>query len=319
MIKYRRQLIKYGEAAEVYIFPVTESGRAGKGSRGGRGKRRKPSRACQERLNNEHRAARVARELGYNFAVGDPVITLTYAGRPPESYEEAQKAIRGYLAKIKRAADDDIRYLYITEQGSRAKRWHHHLVLHAPGVAWETLCKKWGRGRVDISGLYFDDEGSARGLARYLCKNSGEGDEDGEIQSGTADKLKAGRVHRSRNIKQPPIFENDFEISRRAAGRIAGEIMHGDELGEVRGLEGYTVTSSGTFFNDINGGYYIRIYLKSGGDNFVQVRGRRGKADKRRPGTAQKIRGRRADTPGGGSGGASRGGRQGCGGDRQSC
>ena len=33
MIKYRRQLIKYGEAAEVYIFPVTESGRAGKGSR----------------------------------------------------------------------------------------------------------------------------------------------------------------------------------------------------------------------------------------------------------------------------------------------
>lgn len=306
MVKYRRELIKYGDAAEVYIYPVTESGRAGKGSRG---KRRKPSRACQERLNAVHRVQRVARELGYNFGVGDPVITLTYKGTPPQSYEEAQKFARGYLAKIQRAAGEPIKYIYITEQGSRARRWHHHIVLHAPGVSWETINNKWGRGRVDISGLYLDDEGTAQGLARYLCKNSGEGDEDGETQSGTAGKLKAGRVHRSRNIKQPPALVNDFEITRRKAGRLAKELVQGDELGEVHGLEGYTVTKAGTFYNDINGGYYIRIFLKTGGGaKSVQVRGRGRKQDKSRPGDVKKIRGRGADTQSSKAGGATRGG-----------
>ena len=101
MIRYRRQLIRYGDAAEVYIYPVSECGRAGKGSRG---KRRKPSRACQERLNNIHRAQRLGREIAHNFQPGAPVIALSYAGVAPQSYEEAQKYINAYLGKIKRAA-----------------------------------------------------------------------------------------------------------------------------------------------------------------------------------------------------------------------
>lgn len=71
MIRYRRQLFRYGEAAEIYIYPVKETGR-----KGPRGKRRKPSKACQSRLNNLHRAARLTREIGANFGEGDIFITL---------------------------------------------------------------------------------------------------------------------------------------------------------------------------------------------------------------------------------------------------
>ena len=265
MVRYRRQLWRFGECAEVYIFPVKETGRRGKGSRG---KRRRPSRACQNVLNNKHRAARLGRELAENFGRGDLFITLTYKQQPSD-YQRARKDIQNYFTRVNRrrksAGLEPLKCIWTTEQGSRSGRWHHHLVISG-GLPWEPMAKLWGLGLCDIAGLEPDEGGQLWGLAGYLCKLGGEqkqGDEDENGAVAAASKMQGGRLHRTRNIITPEPTENDFEITRRKAARIAGEVLQGDELGEVMPmLSGYYVTGSSTFYNDLDGNYYIRITLK---------------------------------------------------------
>ena len=307
MIRYRRQLYRYGEAAEVYIYPVKETGR-----KGPRGKRRKPSKTCQARLNNLHRTARLTREIGANFGEGDIFITLTYKQQPGD-YQRATKDIKNYFDRIKRAMKraglaGEFKAVWVSEQGSRSGRWHHHAIITG-GLPWEELSRLWALGRVEISGLYETDTGRFDGLAGYMCKSSGAAapaDEDEDEQDGAAGKMQGGRIHRTKNIITPEPLENDFEISRRKAGRIAKELMQGDDAGEVLPkLAGYRVTETGTFYNDIDGHYYIKILLKKakkakqktgGGAKSVQVQRGAGKPNKSRSGGTKKAKKQQADS-----------------------
>lgn len=220
MIRYRRQLFRYGEAAEIYIYPVKEAGR-----RGPRGKRRKPSKACQSRLNNLHRAQRLTRELGANFGGGDIFITLTYKQQPGD-YQRAAKDIKNYFDRIKRAMKraglaGEFKAVWVTEQGSRSGRWHHHAIITG-GLPWEELSRLWSLGRVEISGLYETDTGRFDGLAGYMCKSSGAAapaDEDEDEQDGAAGKMQGAGSTALKTLSPPNRLKM---ILRSAAGRRGG-------------------------------------------------------------------------------------------------
>lgn len=260
-MKYRRKLIRYGAQAEVYIYPVFEK------ARGRRSKKRKPSRECQQALNNKRRERRLAREIGFNFGKGDIFLTLTYDDQHnPGSYERAEKDIKNYLAKIKREAARSgavLKYIYVTEKGSISGRWHHHLIITGC-VSYQTFNDKWGMGYISSSWLRPSPD-AYKHLAKYCCKGYYEQDdepEDEDEQSRAVSCMKAGRLHRSRNIAQPTEVENDFEISRRKAARIAGEALEINDAGEVIPmLKGYTITGCESFYNDANGGYYLALTL----------------------------------------------------------
>lgn len=261
-MRYRRRLYRYGDKAEVYIYPVKESGKKGKGSRG---KKRKPSRACQKMLNNKHRAGRLNREITANFDEGDSFLTLTYK-TTAQSYERAHKDIVNFIKRYKRAArkaglTGEIKYIYVTEQGRKSMRWHHHIVLSGELKASE-IQKLWGLGYVDIRPLSADEGGEFKGLAGYLCKYGEIDDVPVRPEKGAADIMTGGRIHRSRNIMTVEPTDNDFEISRRKAKRISEEYEAGDELCEyIPLLQGYEIESISNFFNEIDGCYYPRIIL----------------------------------------------------------
>lgn len=262
-MKYRRKLIRYGRQAEVYIYPVHE------GRKGGRAKKRKPSRECQRALNNKMRERRLAREIGFNFGKGDIFLTLSYDDKHnPADYGRAERDIKNYLAKIKRLADkagEVLKYIYVTEQGSISGRWHHHLIISGC-VNRQIFDEKWGMGYTDISGLRPGPD-AYKHLAKYCCKGyyqkpDSEDDEDDEEGQAAASRLTAGRLHRSRNIEQPAEQENDYEISRRKAARIAEEALEINDAGEIIPLlKGYTITGCESFYNEVNGGYYLALTL----------------------------------------------------------
>ena len=260
-MKYRRKLIRYGDQAEVYIYPVFEKGR------GRRSKKRKPSSECRRALNNKKRANRLAREIGFNFGKGDVFLTLTYDDRHnPDSYERAEKDMRNYLLKIKREASKAgkvLKYIYVTEQGSISGRWHHHLIISGC-VSRQIFDEKWGKGYTNISGLRPGPD-AYKHLAKYCCKgyyDKEDEPEEEDEQGRAASCFKAGRLHRSKNIAQPAEQENDYEISRRKAARIAEEALEINDAGEVIPLlKGYSITGCESFYNDRNGGYYIALTL----------------------------------------------------------
>ena len=256
-MKYRRQAWKHGESMDIFVFPVKEKSP-------GRGKKRKPTRACQERLNKIHKADDLKRKLGLNFREGDIYFTATYTDDDqPESYERAYKDAKNFLARVMRARrktgiEESFKWVFVTEQGSVSGRWHHHFIFTG-GLPWEQVAKIWGKGKKSIDGLYYDEAGSFKGIAYYFCKveekNKKASDDDDEIGSG-------GRLHTSRNLIKPNCTENDFEISRRKASRIAKSVID-DDISDIIGItKGYRIVEAANFFNEIDGCYYLKIYLR---------------------------------------------------------
>ncbi|MBR4908817.1 MAG: hypothetical protein IKZ43_07390 [Acidaminococcaceae bacterium] len=69
-----------------------------------------------------------------NFDVNDYFISLSYADRfLPESEEEADKVIKKYIRELRKEAKKrgikNLKYIYVTEAGSKNGRIHHHMIL----------------------------------------------------------------------------------------------------------------------------------------------------------------------------------------------
>ena len=126
-----------------------------------------------------------------NFGEGDLHVTLTYAkDRRPETAEEANALRAKFLAELRkkfRKAEVDLKYIGVTEIGSRGAV-HHHIVINNPeGVdVMKLIQKAWPHGHPFFSPLY--EEGEYEQLADYLLKGESE---------------KTASYTRSRNLKIP--------------------------------------------------------------------------------------------------------------------
>lgn len=176
---YRVKTIRAGKQLEVQLYEVWDTKSRNKS------KAEKPSRERQEKLNEEYSKLRCVRLINANFTEKDSWITLTYTAlNRPATEEQAEKNIKNYIARVKRAFQDiDLKYVYTIEHGDS---WtHHHVVCNVSDrdrleELWASkseLARKRKNpayyvqqyGRTNARRLQPDDF-CLTGLARYISK-----------------------------------------------------------------------------------------------------------------------------------------------------
>lgn len=246
---YREQKYQYGDYLEVNLYPVYYHARAKK-----RSTKRKPSRACQTRLNQINAERQLARIMAANFTNEDYSLTLTYSPENcPDDLERAKKDLRNFFDRLnrarKRAGLEPTKYIYSLEVGEKTKRVHFHLVLSG-GLKIKEIQKIWGKGYVDkIKALMFDETG-LRGLARYFCKQQ---------VSSSASTANCKRYQCSQNCVKPEPKTNDHKYSKRKVKEIASESENRRMIEAL--YPGYFCAECESFWNENNGENYITIML----------------------------------------------------------
>ena len=243
-LKYREHRFICGQYLETDIYPVwsqsTKSGR--------RAKKSKPSSETQARLNKRNAERRVIRLLNTNFTPSDIRIDLTY--RPEDLTADADAAARelkNFLRRVKyyrqKAGLPELKYVAVTEQGSRSKRFHHHIVLNCGDIPVRRLAEIWGHGYTRVTPLQFDEQGIT-GIAKYLVK----------------DPVLGKRWQASQNLKQPEEHTRDGYISQYKVRELAQS--QNDAREELERLyAGYDLTECKSYYNEINGSYYITVLM----------------------------------------------------------
>ena len=204
---YREKRYYCGEYLDVYIYPTYRQGRS-------RGKRSKPTSAAQAKLNQRHREEKLVRLLHANFTPDDLEIHLTYQ-QQPESPEEAQRLLRNYIRRVQRARKKQglppLKYIAVTEKGSKNGRYHHHVTLSG-GMDRDELEKLWGLGYANSRRLQFTESGLA-GLGHYIVKSP----------------LYARAWNASKNLIDPEPKTRDGRISGRRAEELARDTTNNAE------------------------------------------------------------------------------------------
>lgn len=171
---YRTKTTTAGKMVEVDIYPVFADK-----AQAPRGEKKKRSRPAQLNL-NDRRAKRYLNNLiSANFGEGDLWGTFEYdADHLPESPEDAQKKMQGFIRKVnrirKKRGQDNLRYIYVTEyaDGPEKKiRVHHHMIFSGDCDRDEIEALwKYGK-RTKTERLAPDKDTHLAGLAMYIMKD----------------------------------------------------------------------------------------------------------------------------------------------------
>lgn len=241
---YREKRYACGEYLDVYIYPVfSQISKTGR-----RGKRRASSEA-QKKLNQRHREEKLVRLLHANFTPDDLEIHLTYETQP-ESPEEAARLVRNFIRRVQRARKKQglppLKYIVVTERGSKNGRYHHHVTLSG-GMDRDELESLWGLGYANSRRLQFTESGLS-GLGHYIVK----------------DPVGKKAWNASKNLIDPEPKTRDGRISGRQADELAKDTTNNAEFEKL--YPGYFLSEAGAWHNDINGGRYIvaRFYRRDG-------------------------------------------------------
>lgn len=219
---YREKRYYCGEYLDVYIYPTYRQGRS-------RGKRSKPDPPpAQAKLNQRHREEKLVRLLHANFTPDDLEIHLTYQ-QQPESPEEAQRLLRNYIRRVQRARKKQglppLKYIAVTEKGSKNGRYHHHVTLSG-GMDRDELEKLWGLGYANSRRLQFTESGLA-GLGHYIVKS----------------QLYARAWNASKNLIDPEPKTRDGRISGKRAEELARDTTNNAEYERL--YPGYFLADAG--------------------------------------------------------------------------
>lgn len=118
---YRTKTTKAGPRLETEIYPIFGREQTGRL----RAARQNATPEAVAKLNYERSRRYMIQLADANFTEEDISLTLTYNGQPPE-YEEAQKDIRNFLARVKRLREkrgmEPLKYIYTIED-SRMDDW----------------------------------------------------------------------------------------------------------------------------------------------------------------------------------------------------
>lgn len=152
-----------------------------------------------KKQNETNKVRKVQRLILANFTEGDIHLNLTYRkDLRPDTLEEAVAQRAKFLRDLKRAyrrAGPDLKYIGVTEIGSRGAV-HHHIVINNPDElnVMKVIQKIWSYGQQYQTPLY--EEGEYEQLSSYLMK-----DETKEEITGTS-------YTSSRNLIRPePVRE----------------------------------------------------------------------------------------------------------------
>ena len=200
---YRVKRIESGDYLEYECYPVWKWRREAS-----RAKKLNGTEKAMKGQNEKNAWKKLIRLLNTNFTQADLAITLSYAGRPPETVEQARRDVQNYLKRIKRWREGqglpELKYISVIEclgVDGRRKRVHHHIVMS--GMDRDKAEELWGKGRANTFKLQPDEYG-LEGWGRYVSKARGKRQLNEKSWTG------------SRNLKQPKVTVADTKLSRRA-------------------------------------------------------------------------------------------------------
>ena len=190
------------EYIEVDIFPYTETD--------GKKKRKQKENVSppkQKDLNDKNARRYMVQLIKSNFGDGDIHLVLTY--RPdtePKDIEAAEYQVQLFIRRLKtryKKVGLKLQYLFITEQGSRKGKIHHH-VLIKQGIDRDEIEKCWKLGFANARRIQENENGIEQ-LANYLQKE-------------TAGKK---RWKSSQGLIRPWVTTSDDKYSRKIIDKMA--------------------------------------------------------------------------------------------------
>lgn len=240
---YREKYFKCGDYLDVSIYPAYRKSEA-------RRRKGKPTKEGQKKLNEIYAENKLIRLCNANFTHADFKAELTYRdNKLPKTDEEAAKELYNFFRRMKtfrkRKGLPDLKYIAVTEKGSRTGRYHHHIIISG-GVSPQDIVRIWGNGIVHTDCLQFDENGIAD-LARYMIKRS--------VASGK-------RWNASKNLYHPEPRQRDGRLAKRDVRELAKDTDNRREYEKY--FKGYYLAEARKIYNDVNGGIYIyaRFYKK---------------------------------------------------------
>jgi len=256
---YREKYYECGDYLEVNVYPVFRKANQ-------RTQKAKPTTEVQEKLNHTNAENKLVRLMNANFTPDDLQFDVTYAPEClPDSDEQAARELQNFIRRVKRYRKKhgmpDLKYIAVTEKGSKGGRYHHHLIISG-GVDLRTLAEIWGRGYTKAQPLQFDESGLV-GKAKYLIKEP--------VCFGK-------RWNASKNLVHPQPQTRDGRLSHKKIAELARDTDN--RLEYEKHYEGYYLAQAHRLHNDTNGGVYLhmRFYKKEANLCKVKKRGQRPKA-----------------------------------------
>ena len=243
---YRETRTVAGNYMDVDIFPVFKNPKK-------RGVKAKPTCEAQAMLNQRRSEDLLTQLVNENFTNRDIWITLTYTedtvpAEPKDVLRDAQNYVRRLKRLYRRLGIKDVKYIIVPEETSR---FHVHIFV--------TGCENrddiealWKYGYANARRIRFNEHG-ATALAHYSTK---------ERKNGKS--VFSRRWYASRNIVRPVPIPRDARISAKKAEELA--TVSAEDKREWRKLyPDYVLVESESFFNELNGGWYVRAkFYKKG-------------------------------------------------------
>lgn len=243
----RRRIWRCGQYAEVELYPVFQPP-------GRRRERCRPTRECQQRINQRDAERKLGRIVKSNFGENDLEVDLTFA--EPETQEYAIKALKKFIRVLRgryRKAGREFKYLYIWEQGKRSGRMHFHLLLNAGPMSRDEIEQLWEHGHANSRRLRMDETGLAA-LVEYLTKKNRSGQR----------KAGARRWSGSRNLVRPEPEVQDAACTMGAVMEIAEDVdRRNAEAAALELVPGMTLVEAEAFRNRVNRGLYVYLAMAS--------------------------------------------------------
>ncbi len=151
-----------------------------------RSKKLRGTSAAVKKINEEHSVDIAFGKLKMNFKPHDWHTALTYSD---ENYTDDEDKVkrdkRNFISKLKnrcKKAGIELKYLTMTEQGVRSKKWHHHFILPQE-IPISMLYECWKFGQIRILNTLYPD-GDFRGLAKYFVDKTKGGQKDDDRERG---------------------------------------------------------------------------------------------------------------------------------------
>lgn len=241
----RRRVWHVGGYAEVEYFPVFQPP----------GKRRakcRPTRECQEKLNQRDAERKIHRIILANFGRKDYEFDGTFDR--PASVEAAKEEMKKFLRRLRkeyRNAGKELKYAYIWEYGELSGQVHFHVYLNRGPLSRDQLEEAWEHGTANCRRLRLDEKGLAP-LTTYLSKKG---------RKGQREKWKRRWVP-SRNLTKPEPEIRDGAVTMGEIMTLAGLIERRSAEGAAGELlPGMTLVEAEAMRNRVNKGLYVYLSM----------------------------------------------------------
>lgn len=256
---YATKEITFGPHMDIEIYPEFTRREAAGLPEVNRAKERERMRALDGRKAREY----FRRLCECNFSDGDLWITLTYSTEP-ESIKEAVKHFQNFVRSVNgkrhRMGLENAKYVYTTERVSEdgeTVRVHHHLLMDGALDA-DTVLSLWKHGGRNQSRYLQTDEDGIAGAAEYMGKPAADEKRRKHEKRWTS----------SRNLAKPEEHKH-HQIRSSTVTKMTKNHDYIREYVETAKLrsgalryKGYICTDSNVRYNEVNGGYYIKINLR---------------------------------------------------------